>query len=292
MRASPQAGCGTGASRFAPLGLAAIAAVAAIAASWQCWINPFIDSGREMDVPWRLLQGERLYRDITYYYGPLGPWANTLALRLFGHRWLSLELVCGALSALIFLLLFRLTRRAGGPVSATAATTLAAAVCMAAPRGGGFLFPYSSSNLFALAGALLALSCAAEADSERHDRHDRRLGLGALGIAVALSSRLEIGMAAAAALTLTGLRSRRREETVGDLGVVAFGSLLACGAYAVACLGIPWARLLADGPFGPFLGMPREWKYLYLKAAGLAEPGDAAGRMGASLLLDGLLVAA
>src|SRR5215467_6719950 len=125
-----------------------LAAAAALAASWQRWINPFVDSGRELDVPWRLLQGERLYRDVTYYYGPLAPWVDALALRLFGNRWLVLELICAALSALIFLFLFRLTRRAGSPLSATVATTLAAALCMGAPRGGAFIFPYSSSSLF------------------------------------------------------------------------------------------------------------------------------------------------
>src|SRR6202158_1220365 len=148
---------------MAPAALAAlpvIAGIVAIAVSWQSWIDPLVDSGREMDVPWRLLQGERLYRDITYYYGPIGPWVNALALRIFGNAWLSLELVCVALSALIFLLLFRVTRRAGGLLSATTATTLAAAVCMAAPRGGAFVFPYSSSSLFALAGGLLALDAA------------------------------------------------------------------------------------------------------------------------------------
>ncbi|HXO28487.1 MAG TPA: hypothetical protein VOA80_14155, partial [Thermoanaerobaculia bacterium] len=104
--------------RAAPYALPVLAAAAALAASWQSWIDPFVDSGREMDVPWRLLQGERLYGDITYYYGPVGPWVSTLALRLLGSDWLSLELVCAALSALIFVLLFRLTRRAGGLLSA------------------------------------------------------------------------------------------------------------------------------------------------------------------------------
>src|SRR6202023_2311222 len=171
--------------RPAPYALPVLAAAAALAASWQSWIDPCVDSGEEMDVPWRLLQGERLYGDITYYYGPVGPWVSTLALRLLGSDWLSLELVCAALSALIFVLLFRLTRRGGGVLSAPTATTLAAALCMAAPRGGAFIFPYSSASLFALAGGLLALD-AASAPGPR-----RRL-LGALGIAVALASRLVV----------------------------------------------------------------------------------------------------
>ncbi|MBV8202356.1 MAG: hypothetical protein JOZ15_17200 [Acidobacteria bacterium] len=263
-----------------------LAATAGLAVSWQCWIDPLVDSGREMDVPWRLLQGEHLYRDVTYYYGPLGPWANALALRLLGNSWLTLELVCAGLSSCIFLLLFRLTRRAGGLLAATAATGLAAALCMAAPRGGAFVFPYSSSNLFALAGGLLALDAAEAAGPRR-----RRL-LGALGLAIALASRLEIGAATAAALVIAGLRSRRREETRADLQAVAGASLLAGGIYGLAFLGVPPSRLLADGPFGPILGMPKEWGVLYQDVFWLGRPANTAGRMGVSLLLDGLLLAA
>jgi hypothetical protein len=283
---------GTGASppagtwrRAAPYALPVLAAVAALAVSWQSWIDPFVDSGREMDVPWRLLQGERLYGDITYYYGPVGPWVNALALRLLGSDWLSLELVCAALSALIFVLLFRLTRRAGGLLSAATATTLAAAVCMGAPRGGAFIFPYSSSSLFALAGGLLALD-AASAPGPR-----RRL-LGALGIAVALASRLELGAAAAAALVLAGIRSRHREETRADMQVVTLGALIAGGVYGVALAGIPASSRLADGPFAPFLGMPKEWGFLYRMILGVEQPGNASSRMAVSLLLDGVLLAA
>jgi hypothetical protein len=272
-----------------------LAAGAALAVSWQRWIDPLVDSGREMDVPWRLLQGERLYRDVTYYYGPLGPWINALALRLAGRRWLALELVCAAASALILWLLFRLTLRAGGAaagggiggrLAAITATTLAAAMCMGAPRGGAFIFPYSSSNLFALAGALLALDAAAAVDPRR-----RRL-LGALGLAVALASRLEIGAAAAVALALAGLRSRPREETRADLEVVALGSLLAGGLYGAALIGIPWRNLLADGPLGAFLELPKEWRHLYLEISGLGQPATAAGRLGISLAIDAALLAA
>jgi 4-amino-4-deoxy-L-arabinose transferase-like glycosyltransferase len=264
--------------------LPVLAAAAALAASWQRWINPFVDSGRELDVPWRLAQGERLYRDISYYYGPLGPWVNALALRLFGNRWLVLEVVCAALSAVIFLLLFRLIRRAGSLLSATVATTLAAALCMGAPRGGAFIFPYSSSSLFALAGGLLAMDAAAS--------EPRRRLLIALGLAIALAARLEIGVAAALVIVIAGVRSRRREETRGDLAAVAAGSVLAIAIYWIACAGIPWPDLITDGPFGPFLAMPQEWKSLYLQVSGLGEPDKSVSRIAVSLFLDVLLLAA
>jgi hypothetical protein len=269
-------------SRAAAFCLPLAAALAALAVSWKCWIDPLVDSGREMDVPWRLAQGERLYRDITYYYGPLGAWTNALALRLFGHRWLVLELVCAALSAVLFFLLFRLTRRAGGPLAATAATALSAALCMGAPHGGAFIFPYASSGLFALAGGLLALDAATS--------RPRRPFLSALGIGIALASRFEVGATAAVVLALAGLRSESREEGRADLAAVALGVLLGGNAYLAAFVGIPWRQWLAVGPFGPLLAMPVEWRSLYLRVSGFEEPLRTARSLAIGLLLDGVLL--
>lgn len=263
--------------------LPVLAAVASLAVSWQRWINPFVDSGRELDVPWRLAQGERLYRDITYYYGPLGPWVNALALRLFGNRWLVLETVCGALSVLIFWLLFRITRRAGSLLSATVAVTLAAALCMGAPRGGAFIFPYSSSSLFALAGCLLAIAAAGE---------PRRRWLIAIGVAIALASRVEVGAAACGIVLLAALRSRDRREARVEAAMVALGAFAAGGIYGIACAGVSWKILLSDGPFSPFVAMPQEWRDLYLQVSGLDDPVKTAGRIAVSLLLGGVLLAA
>jgi len=44
------------------------------AVSWNRWIEPYVDTGRELMVPWRVAQGETLYRDVRFYYGPLAPW--------------------------------------------------------------------------------------------------------------------------------------------------------------------------------------------------------------------------
>src|SRR5512146_3108982 len=65
--------------------LPVLAGVAAAIVSWQRWITPFVDSSREMCVPWRLARGERLYRDVAYYYGPVGPWLGAILLKTFGR---------------------------------------------------------------------------------------------------------------------------------------------------------------------------------------------------------------
>jgi 4-amino-4-deoxy-L-arabinose transferase-like glycosyltransferase len=267
--------------------LPALAGGASLFFSWQRWINPFVDSGREMDVPWRLLQGERLYRDVTYYYGPLGPWLNAAALWLFGHRWVVLQAVCLAVSTVVLALLYRLIREAGSRQAAIAATTLAAAFCMGAPHGGAFIFPYASSGPLALAGALLALWIA----SRPEPRRPLQLALAAAGLAVALASRIEMGGAAAAALVIAGGRSRPRRETLRwTLGVVAAASLVAGVQYGWALRGMSWQAICHDGPLTHLSGLPPEWRNLYLNIAGLDRPLRYGGAAALSLLLDAALL--
>ena len=56
----------------------------ALALTWQTWPHAFVDFGRELYVPWRLVEGEVLYRDVLYFNGPLSPYLNALWFALFG----------------------------------------------------------------------------------------------------------------------------------------------------------------------------------------------------------------
>src|SRR5450756_2368635 len=55
------------------------------AATFQRWVLPFEDSGREMNTALRLAHGEVLYRDVGYSYGPLAPWLDSVLLGAFGR---------------------------------------------------------------------------------------------------------------------------------------------------------------------------------------------------------------
>lgn len=327
--------------------LVAAASVASLGASWLRWINPFVDSGREMNVPARLAAGERLYRDVVFYYGPAGPWLQAWALRLWdagrrlqhgaatsagaasaagrprpplppvaallagrarlgpapaaalaaGRSWLPLEIACLALAAAILYLLYRLAAAAGGPGSALAATALAAAFCLGAPRGGAFIFPYSASSLYALAGGLLALAA-----SLRPPGWQRRL-LVAGGLALALTARAEIGALVTLVLLIAALRSRpdpphgaarpRGFPPAGARAAVADlvpGVALAAAVYGVAFAGTPWHVLLTEGPFTHALAMPPEWKHLYAAVSGFARLDRSLPLLALGLALDALLL--
>ncbi|MBN1852406.1 MAG: hypothetical protein JW829_06765 [Pirellulales bacterium] len=52
--------------------------------TWQRWPDLITDFGREIYIAWQLADGAVLYHDIAYFNGPLSPYFNALALRLFG----------------------------------------------------------------------------------------------------------------------------------------------------------------------------------------------------------------
>ncbi|MBI3860834.1 MAG: glycosyltransferase family 39 protein [Planctomycetia bacterium] len=87
--------------------------------SWRTWPDILVDFGQELYVPWRLSEGDVLYRDIAWVSGPLSQYANSLLFRLFG---VSLTMVIAAnltILAVIVALLYYLFRQCGSRRSAT-----------------------------------------------------------------------------------------------------------------------------------------------------------------------------
>src|SRR5687768_13988090 len=75
-----------------------------IAASWERWTQPLIDHGREMNLPVRILTGEKIYGDVQVLYGPFAPQFNALLYRIFVIN-LSVLKAAGAVCAILILLM-------------------------------------------------------------------------------------------------------------------------------------------------------------------------------------------
>jgi hypothetical protein len=262
--------------------LPAAAGAASAAASWQRWINPFLDAAREMNVPARVAAGERLYRDVVYHYGPAGPWIEAGLIALFGRRFAALEAAALAAALVLFASLWRLTARAGSAVSACLGTTWAAALCLGAPNGGSFLFPYSFDALFALAGGFLCLSMAARPSGRGRD------ALSVLGLALALASKPEIGAAAVVVLLVGGLRANRLREAVG---VAGSGAGIALAVWVAALRGLALKDLSPEGPLALF-SPPAPWRNVYRVVAGFTDPAASGAAVVTALFLGGLALAA
>ena len=85
--------------------------------TWGKWPDVIIDFGRELYVPWRLSEGEVLYRDIAAFYGPLSQYVNALWFKLFGASLYTLVWCNFALVLLLLYWLHQILVNIGGRVS-------------------------------------------------------------------------------------------------------------------------------------------------------------------------------
>jgi len=55
-----------------------------IGSSWRKWLDPQIDYGRELYIPWRMLEGGKLFKDVDDLYGPLSRFIDLGLFKFFG----------------------------------------------------------------------------------------------------------------------------------------------------------------------------------------------------------------
>ena len=180
-------------------------------ATFKRWILPFEDSGREMNTALRLAEGEALYRDVGYSYGPLPALLDGLLLRTFGR---SLDVLVAWRTILALLgveALRRLARRlAPGESLAAAVCSFAVAAC-AFGVGGSWPFPYSVAALAGTVGVWWALELALASES--------RAGSIAAGVVggLAAATKLEfLPVALAGPALVLGLRRSRKEAVLAS----------------------------------------------------------------------------
>ena len=245
------------------------------AISWQRWIEPYVDSGRELMVPWRLAHGERLWADVQFHHGPLGPYAAAIMEGLAGSSLPARTALCALVALLHLAGLHVLGRRWLAPWRAALATSVAVATAVFL-RPGGWLFPFSFDAAIAVTALTWALVLATRASPSPADA-----GAGVCVLA-ALLARAELGLAGAAIL---GFSARRRPRRLVPL---ALAPLAAAGSgYAMLSLGIPRATLVSDGWLS-LVDPPESFRNVYRAYAGL----DRVGLRTAELLLAAIVLAA
>jgi hypothetical protein len=251
--------------------------------SWNRWIEPYVDSGRELETPWRISQGQRLYRDVRFYHGPLAPYLSAAIDRAAGP---SLPARIGLAAVIAILGLEALRRLAGrllAPGRAALVTALLVAVAFFQRPGGCHLFPFSLDTAIAVAAITWALLAASGRQSAHGDR------VAALALFAALLSRPEMGLAAIAALALERRRARR-------LILPALLPLAAAGlVYGALSAGTTLATLRREGWLA-FVGPPQTFRNIYASYAGLDRPALRLAELALAavvlLLLASLLAAA
>jgi hypothetical protein len=258
------------------LAILAISMAIGITASWQRWANPVIDSGREMNQPLRLADGEMLYSDVRHIYGPLSPYLHAGAYRLFGPS-LAVLYADGAASATAILgLVYFLGRRVMNPTAAGTATLTVMWLCAFKPAGN-YIFPYSFN---ALHGALLGLvTLTVAADSLERPSPGRFAAAGLLAGATLLA-KTEMGLSALAAGIAAAWLSpaERFRSWARTLIVLACAVAVAGSVYAALADRVGWRTLVEDSWLLPF-HLPAPLAYYGAALAGLDRPLASLARM-------------
>jgi hypothetical protein len=166
--------------------------------TWATWGDVSIDCGREVYVPAVLRQGQMLYRDLWYHYGPAAPYFNSLLFRIFGIH-LNVAYFAGAFSALASgIFLFMTGVELALPL---VGWTAGAVLVLEAFEPGLFSFPlpYSFASVY---GCLVA--CALLWLLVRGLERGGRVWMACAGLlaAAGLLLKLEFGVAAYGAVGL------------------------------------------------------------------------------------------
>lgn len=81
--------------------------------SWFRWADPITDFGRELYIPWRLNEGDVLYKSFLHPYGPLSSYFKAFLFHCFGTSLLTLVCVNFLLLVLLCVLIFFLFQKIG-----------------------------------------------------------------------------------------------------------------------------------------------------------------------------------
>jgi hypothetical protein len=185
-----------------------------VATSWLRWVDPVIDFGREVYLPWRVLAGEHLGRDFIHPYGPFSVYANAGLMAVFGVSIRTLVFANLAIFCAIVVCLHIVLRRAFGFLPAAVATAFGVAG-FGFPHYWGinnytYAAPYSheaTHGMLALLGLLTWLG-------RPHGRPTVATGLGA-GILLGLCclTKSEYVLAGAAVVSAAATRFWRHRPT-------------------------------------------------------------------------------
>ncbi len=138
--------------------------------SFGRWPDVLVDFGRELYLPWRLVNGDALYADVAHFNGPLSPYLNALWFQIFGVGLSTLVWVNLFVLALISAALVRLLERMADTFTATIGVLSFLCIFafghMVAYGNYNFVTPYSHEVVHGFGLSLCALLCASRRTAE------------------------------------------------------------------------------------------------------------------------------
>ena len=115
-----------------------------------------IDVGREAVLPWQMLEGKVLFRDLFNVYGAVSYQINALAFMIFGTKLSTLYFLGLFSSILIVSAMFYITKYFTNNITAFFLALLALPSCVFGKVLHNFSFPYAYAAVYALIGYFLS----------------------------------------------------------------------------------------------------------------------------------------
>ena len=196
------------------------------ALTWRKWGVPEIDAGAELTTADLIKHGALAYRDVRYYYGPLGLYSLALSFKLLGSSFTVAYAFGLVQAAAILTVFYALARQWLAPLSAGLATAVLLAIGFSG-TAFNFVLPHTSSATF---GILFLLSMLLALARERLLLAGTAAGLVGL-------TRPEFVAVAAAALVAYLFATWRLE---GRAVALARGWRLALPALAIPAVVLGW----------------------------------------------------
>lgn len=132
------------------------------ALSWRKWADPVVDFGMQLYTPWRLSQGDILYRNVMYLPGgPLSQYFNALLFRIFGVSFRTLIFANLTITAVMLVVIYRGFLRAADRWTATTIASAIVAGFAFANYGNGnynYITPYCHEAFHGLVLSILAIA--------------------------------------------------------------------------------------------------------------------------------------
>jgi len=193
------------ASRYVGILVPLAVGVFAVLQSYRRWLDPMVDSGRDLYIPEQIRHGLVLYRDILYYYPPVTPYLLAAVTAVTGSG-LNAYIVIGLCIALLTAAAVRsIVEPLAGHYASLAALLVFFSFSLAGVRGFGmnYLFPYAHAATLAMLFFLWAVACI---------QRDRNM-LAVVLLLLASWTKIEYVVFAIALLGLIGLRSWSRSRS-------------------------------------------------------------------------------
>jgi len=276
-----------GRSRAELAALASIASLAALvlALSWNRWLEPIIDLGRDLYIPEAMVEGARLYDDILYFYPPLTPSILALVVSVFGSS-LAVYTAIGIATALAAATaLYALVRATAGWPAAAAVAVMFVSMHLAGTStwGANFIFPYAHAATFGMTFFLIFAASLARHLFVRPTAVSAwaAVAFGLLSAAAKIEYILAVGVVMLVAVVVYRLPIRY-------LAALAAASIAAFGALWVIFRGSePGHHWLFDNVLASSLLTSESASLFYSRVSGMAMARERIG----PILISALIVA-